>query len=1587
MRRSDKVKKKITAWIMTWVMAAGVIMIPAGRVQASDVTEVDLQPITTVIMKEVSDSTTLDVPFEVPGDYNTTSKLEAAGLSKLQVKYVVTEYTGIDTATAGVQPYVVYGETWDSQNVWNNLSSNEEGTVTINLPQSAAADLTIGELGIQFANITGTITYQIISAKLIGDGEPAGDDSDEGDDNSVTDNSVTAELFKYEAGSNEYYSEYNYSVTNGTDSAISGIKIKVPYRGTVNDLGAYGCSATISGSYIVVSHTSVLEAGATYTCKGNGDIKFGFGGGATLGTPVVEFVYGTDGGGTSSSELKYELTGDTKNVAYADTPVGKHGRLTLAKVDDYTQPVIVDEQGAPFQLRGASSHGIQWDVGKNFVNKGAYQSLRDEWGVNMVRLAAYVTQNGYTKGAKDSMDEVIQNGVAAATELGMYVIIDWHVHELGEYASPHDQKTQAVEFFKKYATMYKGYKNVIFEICNEPVGVKWYDGSSTDLYSYCKDIVNIIRNECENDSLIVCGTNTWSQDVDEVKNKPLAKDGYDNILYTFHFYAGTHYEDKMKKVRTAVSDGTPIFVTEFGICDASGNGGIDTGNADKWVKLFDENGISYCCWSFTNLNESASYLVNSCSKTTGGFTESDLAATGIWLVNTYRAHQDAEEGTSTEVGDFSLSADPDKGVISEVEEGYLDPGKVTITVTNTGSKALEGLTVSFGKGNDNTDFEIVKALDNQSLAAEESDTIEISLKEAKTAGKYADSVIVTSGTLKRVQNISQTVTEKKVELTDINLSSDYLTLEKGDEAVISAAEQADIRITAVPENAELSGLDYSSSVPTVAAVDEDGILTAVGKGSAVITVSSGTISKTITVDVKVTPQRIDLQDAVSLTLNEDEDTEVLIAKVIPEDSDSTEISWSVTPTDNNVIKIEYDENDSSKLTITALSKGSVTITASLKGTAGTTASVPDIEKECIVTVTDAIESITISDEDVILSTMEGSNTKQLSVVTLPAGADGIAWSSSNPDAVTVDQSGLITAVGDGEAVITAAIGTKKDTCKVTSVKPIESVSITDNAAQVLEKLEMKKGDTKLVKESVNPKNATGAGILSWTVTKGEDVISFDQETGKITALKAGSAELKLTVGRNVGDISNTKTVSLPITVVEENNIEITKPYIINISQLPGGSEYDNTNSKLDNMYVTYTSEVNTPTAVYEEGKLTLLLNTDYKLVGKNEKLTVSFRQTDNEKTESGEEAVILDGVTVKAVDADVPVKISGNTVIIEDVKAESVEISSGTISVGGSIDVSKEVMISSGTVTVDEGITASDKITIKNGVRLIVNSAKMVDGADTSAISSSSITVEDGATITAGDAAKANLFSVVPKNQNGNEIDVSKYTVNGSTGGTSSDSKETDEEKGSGATGGGAAGTDGASQTGADSSTGDSAADPQQVKASDMVIMADVKGVKGVNVSGTYQLAKGKALTITAAFIPEEAVSEGVVITSSNPKIVTVDGNKITAKKAGTSKLTVTSDNGIIKTFNIKVTKKAVSKLKLKVPKKTVKTGKTIKLKAVITPANKSSNKVYWKSSNKKIATVTQKGIVKGVRKGKVVITAVALDGSGKKKTVRITVK
>ena len=652
-----KMKRTVLSWILVLAMILSGVALPQGQQVKAAGTSYDLSvsegasPL-TLAKNQWGDDYIADILFQVPDVIADKSKVQAAK----PVVQVTMKINSISSDTGSIHA-MLYAQ--DSSYNWNNskavdVSAGKEITVSYDLSSMSWKETTLAKLGIRFADDavnTSSISYTITSATVTVNSPDSG--SAGGSEGGTTADGLDAgareDASRYSAEvtqhpHDQWYSEYTFSITNHTSSAVSRVQMVLPTSAEPENFQSFESinvvyNKTVGG--LIVYYAGEIGAGATVTIGG----KVGFKpSSVTLGTPYVRAVNCNPpkGEGTSGGELKYTLTGQLKDTPYAETPVGKHGRLHLAKVDGYgNAPVIVDQYGKPFQMRGASTHGVQWFP--EYINKGAMQTLRDEWGVNLLRMACYVTQyNGYTNGGQSLIDSKIVEGVQAAKELGMYVIVDWHIHE----ENPHTTKTVAEQFFKKYATLYKDYDNVIFEICNEPTGVQWYTGGN-DLYSYCKDIAGIIR-DCGSKALIVCGTNNWSQDVEDVAKKPLKDDGFKDIMYTFHFYSGTHYEDKRQKVRTAVAAGTPIFVTEFGICDASGNGGYDTANADEWIEFLDSMNISYACWSFCNKGESASYLKTSCNKTTGGFEESDLTTTGIWLVNTYRAHQDAEEGTDTE---------------------------------------------------------------------------------------------------------------------------------------------------------------------------------------------------------------------------------------------------------------------------------------------------------------------------------------------------------------------------------------------------------------------------------------------------------------------------------------------------------------------------------------------------------------------------------------------------------------------------------------------------------------------------------------------------------------------------------------------------------------------------------------------------------------------------------------------------------------------------------------------------------------------------------------------------------------------------
>ncbi len=281
---------------------------------------------------------------------------------------------------------------------------------------------------------------------------------------------------------------------------------------------------------------------------------------------------------------------------------------------------LVDEKGQAVQLRGISTHGIAWFP--DFVNQDAVMQLSEDWGANLFRIAMYTDENGgyCTDGDKEKLKALVTDGVEYAKQADMYVIVDWHIlHD----SNPLTHKAEALQFFKEMTEKLKGEKHVLYEICNEPnSGCSW-----EDIKSYANEVIPVIRENAP-DAVILVGTPTWSQEIDKPQNDPIT--GYDNIMYTLHFYAATHKEDLRNKMVSAVEAGTPVFVSEYGLCDASGNGGNDLGQAQSWIDTMDREGISYAVWSFCNKEETSALIASSCRKTSD-FTREDLSESGKWI--------------------------------------------------------------------------------------------------------------------------------------------------------------------------------------------------------------------------------------------------------------------------------------------------------------------------------------------------------------------------------------------------------------------------------------------------------------------------------------------------------------------------------------------------------------------------------------------------------------------------------------------------------------------------------------------------------------------------------------------------------------------------------------------------------------------------------------------------------------------------------------------------------------------------------------------------------------------------------------------
>ena len=324
-----------------------------------------------------------------------------------------------------------------------------------------------------------------------------------------------------------------------------------------------------------------------------------------LKTLLISFVLMACGSG-DRTENKLPTTHIQMQIN-TQTYVEEHGSLSINGKD------LVDKNGQSIQLKGMSSHGLQWFG--NYANVNAMKELRDNWGQTVFRAAMYTAEGGYLSNLslKDKVHEVVK----AAQDLGIYVVIDWHI--LSD-RNPMWNKDKAKEFFSDMARTYRDSPNVIYEIANEPNGgdVRW----SNVIKPYALEVIPEIRKY--SDGVIVVGTGTWSQDVHDPASDPLQ---FQNIMYACHFYAATHGSWLRDRISSAMGKGIAIFVTEWGGMPSSGNGGINYTETSEWLKFMQNNKISWTAWSLSNSRQTHSVL-KPWAKNNGGWSDGDISDHG-----------------------------------------------------------------------------------------------------------------------------------------------------------------------------------------------------------------------------------------------------------------------------------------------------------------------------------------------------------------------------------------------------------------------------------------------------------------------------------------------------------------------------------------------------------------------------------------------------------------------------------------------------------------------------------------------------------------------------------------------------------------------------------------------------------------------------------------------------------------------------------------------------------------------------------------------------------------------------------------------
>lgn len=293
-------------------------------------------------------------------------------------------------------------------------------------------------------------------------------------------------------------------------------------------------------------------------------------------------------------------------------PVKINGQLRIVGNE------LLNENNKIVVLKGVSLGWHNW--WPRFYNKEIVSWLRDEWNCDVIRLAMGVEpNNGYLKNPNWSTS-LIKEVIEAAIINDVYVIVDWHSHNI--------YKNEAKTFFSEIAKEYGKYPHIIYEIFNEPERISW-----DEVKNYSIEVIKEIRKYDE-DNIILVGNPHWDQDIHIVADDPII--GFENIMYTVHFYAGSHKEFLRDRIEYALNKNIPIFISECGSMNYNGNGPIDYTEWDKWIKFISNHKLSWIAWSISDKDETCSML-NKTANSIGNWKDDDIKEWGKLVLKTLKS--------------------------------------------------------------------------------------------------------------------------------------------------------------------------------------------------------------------------------------------------------------------------------------------------------------------------------------------------------------------------------------------------------------------------------------------------------------------------------------------------------------------------------------------------------------------------------------------------------------------------------------------------------------------------------------------------------------------------------------------------------------------------------------------------------------------------------------------------------------------------------------------------------------------------------------------------------------------------------------